>query len=193
MAGHLSSGRAGTLVLLTILAAGALTAIWCTMLSHARQPDRARLVVFQADALILRHPTLFITLTNGSLADRAKRFAGWELSRYRGFRFPALSQELTLGGLANLYRSVDTISPGVEVPLEFFQLKASFTTNCVLTNAQTRLPVFRRALEEALCHNGVVGIRDGPLLKLVKQEWVQANSAGSPPLTPGDPTNRSSQ
>jgi len=175
-----SSGRATTLILCAVLCAGVLAAIWSAVLRHPRQPVQPRLIVLQANAISLSHAAQFIALTNGAVMNRGKRFASWQLSKYRGLRFPVLSQEITVAGLANLYRSVDALSPGVMIPLEFFELKACFPTNCVLTNAQTSLPVFRRALEESLCHNGVVGVRDGPILKLVKREWVQMGSAASP-------------
>lgn len=175
------SGKTSTLILATVLCAGLLAAVCLALTSHPRQAVGPGLLILQARAATISHQTQFVTLTNGAPMERGMRFAEWQVAKYRGVRFPVLSREITVGGLANLYRSLDALSAGILVPREFFELKASFPTNCVLTNAQTRLPVFRRALEEALCHSGVVGIREGPLLRLVKSEWVRTNSASDPP------------
>lgn len=99
--------------------------------------------MLQAEAVSLNHPAQFFALTNGVLMTRGKRYTDWKVSELRGLRFPILSQEITLAGLANLYHNVDALSPGIMVPLEFLELKARFPTNSVLTNAQTSLPVFR--------------------------------------------------
>ena len=58
--------------------------------------------------------------------EKGKRFVGWRIAKIRGYRFPALSGEISVGGLANLYRSVDTLSAGIMIPLEFGLLKARF-------------------------------------------------------------------
>jgi hypothetical protein len=137
---------------------------------------RPRLRVLPANAVTRSHHTQFIALTNGAPMEKGKRFVGWRIAKIRGYRFPALSGEISVGGLANLYRSVDTLSAGIMIPLEFGLLKARFPPNCPLTNAPTSLRTFRPALEEALCYNGIVGIREGRLLRLVKSEWLRTNS-----------------
>jgi hypothetical protein len=135
----------------------------------------------------INHSAQFITLTNGGLVDRFKRFASWRVAQYRGYRYGPVYREIDIGGLANLYRDTHALAVGVMVPLELADQRAIFPTNCPLTNNETRLPIARRALEEVLCYNGLVGVREGPLLKLVKKEWVQTTSA------PHRPTSGSSQ
>jgi hypothetical protein len=170
-------GKATTRIFCAVLCAGMLIGLWLVLSARRDRPVRQGLVVLPASAVIINHPAQFIAFTNGGLVDRGKRFANWQVSHYEGYRFPALSREITVGGLANLYRSMHTLTPGLMVPLELLDQKALFPTNCPLTNGPTSLPVFRRALGEALNYNGLVGVREGPLLKLVKKEWVQTNSA----------------
>lgn len=95
---HFSLGKTTTLIPLAILCVGAFIATCWAVLRQPRQPARARLVVLQADAVSLSHPAQFIALTNGALMERGKRFAGWQVSKYRGLRFPILSQEITVIG-----------------------------------------------------------------------------------------------
>jgi len=139
------------------------------------------------DAVTITHQTQFVTVTNGAFFDRTRRYLNWQVAKVRGSQFPPLSAEITLGGLANLYRSVDTLNAGIMVSWEFFDLTARFPTNCVLTNAQTSLRAFRPALQQVLRYNHVVGVREWPLLRLVKSEWVHTNFTGNLALPWSEP------
>jgi hypothetical protein len=133
----------------TVLFLSLLLAVW----NYFQMSGQARrLVVLQSNAVTVSHRTRSIAITNGPPIERVKRFANWQIAKLRGQRFPALSPEITVLELANLYRSVDLRSAGIIMPLEFGDLKAHFPTNCVLTNAATRLGAYRSGLEEALAH-----------------------------------------
>jgi hypothetical protein len=174
---RLCLGKASTLIFWAVLCAGLSIGIWLVLRARPELVVRPRFTVLQASTVTINHSAQFITLTNGGLVDRCKRFASWQVSKYQGYRYPVVYREIDIGGLANLYRDTHALSPGVMVPLELVDQKALFPTNCPLTNTQTSLAVARRALEELLCYNGLVGVREGPLLKLVKKEWVQTASA----------------
>ena len=175
-------GRWSSAILFSIvLFLSLLLAVW----NYLQMSGQARrLVVLQSNAVTVSHRTRFMAITNGPPIERVKRFANWQIDKLRGQRFPALSPEITVLGLANLYRSIDLRSAGMIVPLEFGDLKARFPTNCVLTNKATSVGAFRSGLEETLAHNGIVGLREGSRLRLVKKEWVRTNATSDPTKNP---------
>ena len=162
--------------MLTLFSIAVLLCFLLLVWNDFQMSPRPRLTVIPASAVSLGHLTQFISLTNGALMEKGTRFANGQIAKIRGYRFPALNPEINVAGLVNLYRSVDTLSAGIMMPVEFVDLKVRFPTNCLLTNAATPLRSFRPALEEALGYNGIVAIREGPLLRLVKSEWLRTNS-----------------
>ena len=167
----------GRRYILALLSTVILLCLLLLFWKNFQKPAQPRLMVFPANAVTLIHQTQFITQTNrGALLDRGKRFMDWEIAKYRGHDFPALSTTITLAGLVNLYNSVDTLSTSIMMPVEFFRLQARFPSDCLLTRAPTSLRTFRPAVEEALCYNGIVGIQEGTLLRLVKSKWLRTNS-----------------
>ena len=166
-----------TLILLSLLFLGLSLAAW----TKFQKPSRwARLAVIPENSVTVDHETTFITLTNDGLMQRGRQFAAWQINRGRGIRFPALAPNITLFGLANLYSSVATMSAGIIIPLEFDEERPLYPINCVLTKEPTDVGTFRAALEDVLNYNGVVGIQEGNLLRLVKKYWLRTNSVAKP-------------
>ena len=126
------------------------------------------------------HQTQYVAFTNRTLGDRWQRFAVLEVRKLRGQRMPALPAKISLGVIVGHYRYVHPLGGAMLVPVDFLQQTVCWPTNSILTNASTRLWHAGPALEEVLVYNGIVGIREGPAVRLVKKEWVQTNSVTNP-------------
>src|SRR5687768_15885818 len=93
-------GRWSSVILFsTVLFLSLLLAVW-NYLQMSGPLARPRLVVLEANAVTVGRHARSIAITNGTPIERVKRFATWQIAKLRGQRFPALSPEITLLGLA---------------------------------------------------------------------------------------------